>query len=322
MSRATIDNLRHEIAAGQRFMADLRACGRAARSETKRRRSRGVAQDVSARTRWQAAVASTLTREVPVIVLALVILCRKTRNVASVEYDAFAEHVTAVLTDGVLQAQARLVGSSVAGARLVLKIGRAIAEARTALWLLSANAAGAAVSAASLVDKLRESWPAAARTWRSDVLLQRLRLWPQRRKAYAKAFRRRWDVGWRRLPARVDIPAEELLRRVPGGKKKTGCGFQKWGPFLGSKMGTFSLVFVLKRDTEKGLVWGPIFGTTNFMFAGTQFFFLDALVAWSGAATLAAHHGEHRRNSASSSHCSAAGSCAATTSGRNCRQAI
>ena len=259
MSRAIIQNLRQDIAAGQRFMAELRACGRAARSETKRRRSRGVAQDVSARTRWQAAVASTLTREVPVIVLALVILCRKTRNVANVEYDTFAEHVTAVLTDGILQAQARLVGSSVAGARLVLKIGRAIAEARTALWLLSANAAGAAVSAASLVDKLREAWPAAARTWRSDVLLQRLRLWPQRRKAYAKAFRRRWDVGWRRLPARVDIPAEELLRRAPRGQKKNHFWAPKMGSLFGFKNGYLFSCVCIEKGPGKEPRLGPHF---------------------------------------------------------------
>ena len=94
-----MQHLRQDIAAGQRFMAELRACGRAARTETKRRRSRGVAPDVPARTRWQAAVASTLTTEVPVIVLALVMLCRKTLNVANVQYDTLAEHVRGVLAD-------------------------------------------------------------------------------------------------------------------------------------------------------------------------------------------------------------------------------
>lgn len=189
------------------------------------------------------------------------ILCGKQQCVASVEYDGFAALVSAVLADGALQAQASVVRSSVAGARLLLKVGRAIAEARTALLLLAANAAGAAVSAASLIDKMRESWPAAARTWRSHVLLQRLRLWPQRRKAYAKAFRRRWDVGWRRLPARVDIPAEELLRRAPWGpKKKTIWGPQKWSLFRTQKWDLFSCICIRTRPKIGSRLGPPFWG--------------------------------------------------------------
>ena len=77
MSREVIGNLQQDIMAGLRFMAELRDCAQAARSQLKRRRSRGVARDVTAHTRWLAAVASTLTFEVPVVVLALGILCRK-----------------------------------------------------------------------------------------------------------------------------------------------------------------------------------------------------------------------------------------------------
>ena len=74
-----------------------------------------------------------------------------------------------------------------------------------------------------------------------------------------------WRSEWRRLPARVDIPAEELLRRAPWGQKKNTFGSPKWGPFSASKMGSFSLVFVLEMDPKMGRVWVPIFSTTEFI---------------------------------------------------------
>jgi hypothetical protein len=49
------------------------------------------------------------------------------------------------------------------------------------------------------------------------------------------------------------------------GTKKNTFGSPKWGPFSASKMGSFSVVFVLEMDPKMGRVWVPIFSTTEFI---------------------------------------------------------
>ena len=85
---------------------------------------------------------------------------------------------------------------------LVEKAGRLIAELRVLGFLAEANARGVAVSTPHLAALLRKAWPSVTLGHRARKFLLRLRHLPRVREAWAKQFRVRWDVRWRRLPMR------------------------------------------------------------------------------------------------------------------------
>ena len=120
------------------------------------------------------------------------------------------------------------------GARLQFRLGLLIAEARVALWLLEQNVSGVAVTTATAVARLQAAWPSEHASWLADRFLNRVQASPRSRKAYAKAFRRRWTISWRRLPARADMQLDELLQKArPGQRKRRVCG-----PVFGAAFGT------------------------------------------------------------------------------------
>jgi hypothetical protein len=222
MPTSAMRSLQRDIAASELHLSHIRACAKAARQRTRRASARGVARLASLQVRALAVVATSLVRDEAVLLLAVRMLWRQAIAAGGVTYAELAEHVRAAAADVAAQARVRATAATAAGGRMRRKVALAVAEARTALWLLQANTSGAAVPVAHLAAQLRAFWPAAAFCWRTSVYLQRLRLWPRRRTAWGKAFRRRWGVGWRRLPARATMSGDELLMRV--------LQRQKWKP--------------------------------------------------------------------------------------------
>ena len=156
-----------------------------------------------------------------------------------------------------------------------------LAESRVALWLARANTSGVAVSSAQLSSCLRAAWPPRGRSWNSERFLIRLRQLTHLRKQFAKAFRRRWGIRWRRLPARAEFVAADLLVRV---RSQARTRDTKRGPILGTKNGPRfgdRAGIVGKDEVPKvGTTLGPKNGTTFASFSRPQvrdFFFVDAL---------------------------------------------
>jgi hypothetical protein len=68
-----------------------------------------------------------------------------------------------------------------------------------------------------------------------------------------------WRSEWRRLPARVDIPAEELLRRAPWGPKKKHIWVPKMGSLFGFKNGVLFSCVCIRNGPKNGPRLGPHF---------------------------------------------------------------
>ena len=82
-----------------------------------------------------------------------------------------------------------------------------VAEARVAVWLATCNVRGVAPVTADLLAELCRQWPDAGVSPESLHLLTRLRFTPAARRKWARHFRLRWRVTWRRLAARSELPA-------------------------------------------------------------------------------------------------------------------
>lgn len=104
------------------------------------------------------------------------------------------------------------------------------AESKAASWLTEANERGVAPHVHQLLAEFRRSWPAAGRSGCSQGFLLRLRHKPVACKGWAKQFRRRWHVTFRRLPARPHLTPEEMNQKAIWDQKWV----QKAVPFLGS----------------------------------------------------------------------------------------
>jgi hypothetical protein len=234
MSSGRILQLQNEINQASVVVRDMGHELRTAARQWRRQRDAQVMLPVTAELLLLARVALQLEDSPEVLVLAIRSMWRDCRTCAGVSYNHILRLVTeeASSLEGQLQATAALAARG--GARLRERVGRAIAEARTAMWLVQANTRGVAVSSVQLVAKLRAFWPVLARTWRSDRFILRTRSVARRRKAFVHAFRGRWGICWRRLPARPDVPPQELHSRVrPGGKNLN----QNGPPLLGTSLG-------------------------------------------------------------------------------------
>ena len=90
---------------------------------------------------------------------------------------------------------------------------RVVEEWRTAVWLLEQNAKGIAVPSAALLRRYVLGWPRPLITPEAEQHL----LCIQRKRYTAKwlhFFRKRWDIKWKKLPARNPLPHDELRRKV------------------------------------------------------------------------------------------------------------
>jgi hypothetical protein len=91
---------------------------------------------------------------------------------------------------------------------------RVVEEWRTAVWLLEQNAKGIAVPSAALLRRYVLGWPRPLITPEAERHLSCI----QRKRYTAKwlhFFRKRWDIKWKKLPARNPLPHDELRRKVP-----------------------------------------------------------------------------------------------------------
>lgn len=109
------------------------------------------------------------------------------------------------------------------------RVALLVAERCVLAWLGACNARGAAVHRSLLVEQLRANWPAAGRSAASVLFLHRLNVSPARATKWALQFRRRWQVSWRRLPARPLVLHVELVEKALRAQKLG----QKMVPFLG-----------------------------------------------------------------------------------------
>ena len=117
-----------------------------------------------------------------------------------------------------------------------------VAEYHTTLWLLSQNNKGIAVPSPALLRFYLAQWERPATSAECYDHLQRIQRQHYERK-WLHSFRKRWNVMWRRLPARSPLPADEARRKAPHAcaecrAKKTDAtpilvqsGSQKWTTF-------------------------------------------------------------------------------------------
>ena len=144
---------------------------------------------------------------------------------------------------------------------LVERAGRLIAELRVLGFLAEANARGVAVSTFHLAALLRKAWPLVTLGHQARKFLLQLRHLPRVREAWARQFRLRLDVRWRRLPMRPLLRPEDVRRRA-----RPSTAVHTRGALLGPKCGALfrprisapSCTFWLGRGPEKGAENGPI----------------------------------------------------------------
>ena len=143
----------------------------------------------------------------------------------------------------------------------VEKAGRLIAELRVLGFLAEATARGVAVSTPHLAALLRRAWPLVALGHRARKFLLRLRDLPRVREAWARQFRVRWDVRWRRLPMRPLLRPEDVRRRARHSTAEHTRGARlgpKCGAVFRPRMSAPSCTFWLGGGSERGTENGPI----------------------------------------------------------------
>ena len=232
MERCRRRDLLTSVDAAASELEKLRASARTALQLLRKRSRRTLAASPPHRLILLAAACCCLESDAPVLVLVMRVLWRSWKHGRGLSNVALAELLENIRADETLIQDSKALLSGRGGARLLLRLGRLVAEARLAMWLVSVNTQGVAVNTAQLVAKLRALWPPAARGWQCDAFLARVRQWPRRRKAYAKTFRLRWGVTWRRLPSRANLEPTDLLFRVPRAKFRDNFRCHKVGPFL------------------------------------------------------------------------------------------
>jgi hypothetical protein len=138
---------------------------------------------------------------------------------AAVSEAAHIESLQAACSDPAVTAAAAAAAAGRPRGVLCHRAACLIAEAQTLEWLLTANARGVAPSAAALLVQMRAHWPAACRDARYLRYFFRLRHIATARKNWARRFRARWGVSWKRLPARADVPPDTVRQRVARGRQ-------------------------------------------------------------------------------------------------------
>jgi hypothetical protein len=124
------------------------------------------------------------------------------------------------------------------GSNTVLKAAQLLAELRVAAWLRAANDRGVAPSRSKLVIELLRGWPSAADGARAHARATALRTRQGLCRHWARPFRVRWAVTWRRRPARGDLDAATVRNRVARQKAaENQTPSRKVGPSLGPKSG-------------------------------------------------------------------------------------
>jgi hypothetical protein len=226
--------LRACVDAAAAELATLRASTRSAVQMLRKRCGRTASISPPRRLIVLAAACCLLDVDVCVVVLVTRVLWKSWKHGRCLSHEALAALLESIRADANMAEAARVALAGRGGARLLLRLGRLVAEARLAMWLVTVNSQGVAVSTAQLVARLRMLWPPAARGWQCEAFLARVRQWPRRRKAYAKTFRARWGVSWRRLPSRANLDTEDLLFRVLCGQ----LFVPKWVPLSGAIFGT------------------------------------------------------------------------------------
>jgi hypothetical protein len=207
--------LRQAVDDAARELAALRSVVRVAANAVGKRRVRAAARQPPRRLLVMASVCCRFESDECVGVLILRVLWRAWKHCRALSVDELLGLWRGARGDEGVALDAANAIAGRGGARLLVRLGRIVAEAWLAMWLAVVNTQGVAISASHLVARLRTLWPTDARGWQCDAFLARIRQWPRRRKAYAKTFRARWGVSWRRLPSRANMDAEDLLFRVP-----------------------------------------------------------------------------------------------------------
>jgi hypothetical protein len=90
---------------------------------------------------------------------------------------------------------------------------RVVAEWRAAVWLLQQNNKGIAVPSRALLQQYVLGWQRPLITVEAEEHLLRI----QNKRYSAKwlhFFRKRWDIKWKKLPARNPLPEDDLRRKV------------------------------------------------------------------------------------------------------------
>ena len=221
--------------------------------------------------RKRVAVALMFEDDNGVLVLAASVLARPWAQVHMSSYDEVASQLRAASGCPAWKELGERSLASRGGARLRFLVSLVLAESRVALWLVRANTRGVAVSSAQLSSWLRAAWPSRGWSWNSERFLIRLRQLTHLRKQFAKAFRRRWGIRWRRLPARAEFVAADLLVRF---RSQARTRDTKRGPMLGTKNGPRfgdRAGIVGKDEVPKvGTTLGPKNGTTFAPFSRPQ----------------------------------------------------
>jgi hypothetical protein len=119
-----------------------------------------------------------------------------------------------------------------------------LAEYHTIVWLLTQNTKGIAVPSPALLRFYLEQWPRPASSAECYEHLQRIQRQHYARK-WLHAFRNRWNVMWRRIPARSPLPPDEARRkahpcerRKPAKKNQRNHSWPKTGPKNGPCFGS------------------------------------------------------------------------------------
>ena len=217
---------------------------RRAEQEARRlvRRTEAAEWRLTARQSLALAVALELGAEAPLAPILVRQLSRRLRGCAPGRRTAVARaEATRIIEDDNMRSNAAAKVSATPGGSLVFCAARRLAEVRAALWLRRANAAGVAASQTQLLAALRRSWPALAFGERAERFFATLGNNPRYAIQVAQKFRVRFNVSWRRLPARGDVPDAVLTQRVPS-----------WSKIKKSTPGGKKNIFFIKKRVSKG----------------------------------------------------------------------
>jgi hypothetical protein len=140
---------------------------------------------------------------------------------------------------------------------------RIVAEWRAAVWLLEQNNKGIAVPSAALLQQYILAWPRPLTTPEAEQHL--LRTQSKRYSAkWLHFFRKRWDIRWKKLPARNPLPEDALRRKVrhnfSARSNLGGCYTPAFFPLR--KLHVKDQTRIQKRSTF-GTTFGPISGTES-----------------------------------------------------------
>ena len=97
------------------------------------------------------------------------------------------------------------------------RVALLVAERSVLSWLTQSNAKGVAARRAELVRSVQQCWPEPVGNALAALFLHRVEHLGPFAAKWALQFRKRWQVAWRRLPARPLVLRDELVVKVPGG---------------------------------------------------------------------------------------------------------